>query len=146
MTSSNVIPDEPFMSPAKSVVVTDHQLTVCWADGRTLSVPLAWYPRLVHGTAAERSNVEIDAFGLHWPDLDDDISYKGLLLGWKSGESAKSLRRWLDYRSRGEKVPVPEVPMPARLAKLVDRKKHKPRSAARVTPSRTAAIPKRRTA
>ena len=146
MTSSNVIPDEPFLTPAKSVVVTEHQLTVCWADGRTLSVPLAWYPRLVHGTPAERSNVEIGYYGIHWPDLEDDISYKGLLLGRKSGESTRSLQRWLDFRSRGEKVPVPTLPMPTDLAKLVGPKKRKPRSTARVTRSRAAATLKRRTA
>jgi hypothetical protein len=108
--SSSTIDDELVIRAAK-VVLTDAHLTVDLVDGRTITVPLAWYPRLVHGTPAERSNVEIGPFGLHWPDLDEDISIRGLLLGHRSGESDRSFRQWLDYRSRGQRVPVPEYPL-----------------------------------
>jgi len=104
--------DEKFLIRAQRVVVTDDALTVDLEDGRTISVPLVWYPRLVHGMPAERNNIEIGAFGIHWPDLDEDISIKSLLLGNKSGESPKSLQRWLEYRARGEKVPVKTLPLP----------------------------------
>jgi len=91
---------------------TDDTLTVDLMDGRTISVPLAWYPRLRHGTSAERANVEIGPYGLHWPDLDEDVSIRGLLLGRKSGESPASLKRWLDHRARGEREPVTTLPLP----------------------------------
>ena len=89
---------------ASAVRVTDDQLPVEFEDGRTLSVPLAWYPRLQHGTVKERQSFEIGAFGIHWPDLDEDISYRGLLLGRKGGESPESLKFWLDARKKGKKV------------------------------------------
>ncbi len=111
--SELILPDQPFMVPADKVAVTDKHLTVFWADGRIVSVPLEWHPRLVHGSALERVDVEFSDFGIHWPLLDEDISYKSLLMGWKSGESCESINRWLDYRSRGEQVPVLELPMPA---------------------------------
>ncbi|MBD2552961.1 DUF2442 domain-containing protein [Limnothrix sp. FACHB-708] len=70
-------------------------------DGRVLSVPIAWYPRLVHGTEAERQNFQISGagFGIHWPELDEDIGIAGLLLGKKSSESPESFQRWLAKRS-----------------------------------------------
>jgi hypothetical protein len=89
---------------ASSVRVTESELTVEFDDGRTLSVPVAWYPRLQFGTATERQNFEIGPYGIHWPDLDEDISYRGLLLGRKSGESSASLKFWLDARKKGKKV------------------------------------------
>jgi hypothetical protein len=104
--------EEELTIRAATVVVTEHLLTVHLVDGRTLSAPLAWYPRLLKGTPAERANVVIGPYGLHWPDLDEDLSIKGLLLGHRSGESARSFQKWLDYRSRGQKVPVPEYPLP----------------------------------
>ena len=75
-------------------------LTVDLTDGRTVSVPLAWYPRLVHGTAAERNHWELlgEGEGIHWPELDEDISVAGLLLGRPSAESQRSYRRWLAQR------------------------------------------------
>lgn len=87
------------------VSVTDDTLTVDLADGRTLSVPLAWYPRLLHGTPEERRNWRLigDGVGIHWPDLDEDISIQGLLLGRRSGESQASLRRWLEGRGGSNK-------------------------------------------
>ena len=61
--------------------VTDDELIVDLKDGRTISVPLAWFPRLLHGTAAERCNWELlgDGEGIHWPDLDEDLSIDGLI-------------------------------------------------------------------
>jgi hypothetical protein len=86
---------------AQSVSVTEDALTADLADGRTISVPLAWFPRLAHGTAQERSNWRLigGGEGIHWPDLDEDISVDSLLAGRKSGETQESLRRWLDSRS-----------------------------------------------
>jgi hypothetical protein len=108
-----LISDERLQARATGIAVTRDEFTVELEDGRTISVPLKWFPRLMHGTPKERKNVEISEIGLHWPDLDEDISIKGLLLGNKSGESASSLKRWLDYHSRGKKVPVKTLPLPA---------------------------------
>lgn len=87
---------------ALDVSVTDDTLTVDLADGRTLSVPIAWYPRLLHGTPQERRNWRLigNGVGIHWPDLDEDISIDGLLLGRRSRESQKSLQRWLQRRTK----------------------------------------------
>ncbi len=84
-----------------TVMVTDEQLVVNLVDGRTLSVPLAWYPRLHHATAAERQNFQLlgDGYALEWPDLDEHIGVEGLLAGRRSGESAASLQRWLASRN-----------------------------------------------
>jgi len=69
-------------------------------DGRTLAVPIGWYPRLAHATPTERVNVQISGagFGLHWPDLDEDLGIEGLLLGKHSTESPESFERWLQKR------------------------------------------------
>ena len=85
---------------ATSVSVTEDSLTVDLSDGRTIVVPLPWFPRLLHGTAAERTNFRLVAngSGIHWPDLDEDISIEGLLAGRRSGETQPSLRRWLASR------------------------------------------------
>ena len=85
---------------ATNVLVTDDTLTVDLSDGRTISVPLAWYPRLVHGTQEERSDWRLigRGEGIHWPQLDDDISVEGLIAGKPSGESQGSLARWLETR------------------------------------------------
>jgi hypothetical protein len=83
-----------------NVVVTDDTLTVDLEDGRTVSVPISWYPRLAYATAEERANFQISGagYGIHWPDLDEDIGVEGLLLGKKSTESAASFERWLRSR------------------------------------------------
>ena len=88
---------------ARHVSVTDDALIVDLADGRTVSVPLAWYPRLLHGSAAERQNWRLigSGEGLHWPELDEDISVEGLLAGRRSGETQASLRRWFESRKAG---------------------------------------------
>jgi hypothetical protein len=114
---SSLVGDEKFMIRATEVKVTDDTLRVELEDGRTISVPLAWYPRLMHATRKERNNYEIDDYGIEWPDVDELISIRGLLLGNKSGESPRSLQRWLGYRERGEKVPVPTMPLPRWFAK-----------------------------
>ncbi len=90
---------------AENVSVTDDNLIVDIDDGRTLSVPLAWFPRLMHGTAEERKNWRIigKGEGIHWPDLDEDISVEGILLGRPSGESRRSFGRWLESRSAKNK-------------------------------------------
>jgi len=83
-----------------TVLVTDDTLSVDLEDGRTVSVPIGWYPRLASGTDSERSNFEISGagYGVHWPDLDEDIGVEGLLLGRRSSESPKSFERWLNRR------------------------------------------------
>jgi hypothetical protein len=80
------------VAKAQRVTVTDDSLTVDLTDGRTLAVPLAWYPRLVHGTPRERDNWRLmgDEEGIHWSDLDEDLSVEGLLLGRPSGENQRS--------------------------------------------------------
>ena len=85
---------------ALEVNVTEDNLTVELDDGRSISVPLTWYPRLWHGTPTERQNWRMigDGVGIHWPDLDEDISIEGLILGRRSGESQRSLNRWLEQR------------------------------------------------
>lgn len=85
---------------AQSVQFTDDSMTVNLDDGRSLSVPLAWYPRLLHGTKQERERYQLigDGEGIHWPDLDEDISVEGLLAGRRSAESDASLSRWLEKR------------------------------------------------
>ena len=86
---------------AVQVTVTDEKLLVELADGRTLTVPLAWYPRLAHGTPAERQNVQIlgEGYAIEWPDLDEHIGIEGLFAGRRSGESEKSIARWLAART-----------------------------------------------
>ena len=90
---------------AIGVEVTEDTLSVDLTDGRSVSVPLEWYPRLFHGTPAERQNCRLigDGEGVHWADLDEDLSIEGLLAGRASGESEKSLRRWLESRKNGNK-------------------------------------------
>ncbi len=85
---------------AQGVSVTEDTLTIELSDGRSLSVPLAWYPRLVHGTAEERSNWRMigQGAGIHWPALDEDLSVESLLAGRASGESQQSFKRWLLQR------------------------------------------------
>jgi len=86
----------------KNVRVSDEAITVDLADGRTVIMPLAWYPRLVHGTPAERENWRLigQGEGIHFPDLDEDISVENILAGMPSGESQRSLQRWLEARKK----------------------------------------------
>jgi hypothetical protein len=91
---------------AQNVVVTDDALTVDLSDGRTISVPLAWYPRLLHSTPNERNNWRFFGGndGIHCPDIDEDISIKNIILGKPSGESQKSFQRWLEERKKSERT------------------------------------------
>ena len=85
---------------ATSVTATNDLLSATLADGRVISVPLSWYPRLLHATPEERSRWELHAQGrhIHWPDIDEDLSVEGLLGGRPSRESNASLRKWLEAR------------------------------------------------
>jgi hypothetical protein len=87
---------------AVKVAVTDDTLTVDLVDGRTVSVPLAWYPRLAHATMPERDNWRVigRGEGIHWADLDEDVSVEGLLEGRASAESQPSLEEWLRSRKQ----------------------------------------------
>jgi len=91
---------------ATTVRLSDDELIVELEDGRTLAVPLAWYPRLLHGDPDERQNWRLIGAGqgIHWPDLDEDISIEQLLLGILSGESQSSLERWLKARRRARQL------------------------------------------
>lgn len=82
------------------VTVTDDTLAVDLSDRRTISVPLAWYPRLLHGSMEERNDWRFisGGTGVHWNQLDEDISVKNLVLGQPSGESQRSFQRWLSSR------------------------------------------------
>ncbi|GJL60761.1 MAG: hypothetical protein NPIRA03_36180 [Nitrospirales bacterium] len=85
--------------------MTDDTLSVDLGDGRTISVPLVGFPRLVHGTPKERNNWRLigRGEGIHWEDLDEDISIEGLLAGHASGESQASFKKWLDKRNSSRK-------------------------------------------
>ena len=97
MTTST---SETAMPLATAVEVTDDTLTVELSDARTVSVPLTWYPRLLHATLEERGKWELIAQGegIHWPGVDEDISVAALIAGRPSGETAASLQRWLAAR------------------------------------------------
>lgn len=85
---------------AQEVTVTEDALSINLSDGRAGSVPLAWYPRLVHATREERDNWEFigGGEGIRWPDLDEDISVVGLIAGRPSGESQRSFNQWLQAK------------------------------------------------
>jgi hypothetical protein len=87
---------------ARQVYVTDDTLTVELSDGRTIAVPLAWYPRLVHATRKERKvwRLIADGQGIHWSSIDEDISVANLLTGQASGESQTSFKKWLEKRKK----------------------------------------------
>ncbi len=82
------------------VHVTDSALHVYLKDGRVLSSPLAWFPRLLHGTSAERNHYHLQGNDdvIHWPDLDEDIELLSLFQGGRSAESESSVQRWLQSR------------------------------------------------
>jgi uncharacterized protein DUF2442 len=109
MNTSAVAPES---ISAASVRITANKLIVELRDGRTVSVPLHWYPRLVDGTPAERRRWELigPGIGIHWPSLDEDISVEALLLGRGSNESPASLQRWRATRRQ----PVRKRGVPSR--------------------------------
>ncbi len=96
----NTLKVETPVPRAQDVVLTEDSLTVDLIDGRTVTVPLAWYPRLLHGQPEERNNWRLTGKGegIHWLSLDEDISVENLLLGKPSGESQPSFKRWLEKR------------------------------------------------
>ncbi|ASC73683.1 hypothetical protein XM38_046550 [Halomicronema hongdechloris C2206] len=85
---------------ALQVSVTDKNLIVDLVDGRSLIVPLSWYPRLLQASQKERQNWQLlgDGYAIEWVDLDEHIGIEGLLAGRKSGESNNSFERWLATR------------------------------------------------
>ncbi|NJL23231.1 MAG: DUF2442 domain-containing protein [Leptolyngbyaceae cyanobacterium SM1_3_5] len=86
---------------AAQVKVTDEGLIVDLVDGRSLTVPLSWYPRLLHGSEQERQNWQLlgDGYAIEWIDLDEHIGIEGLLAGRHSSESPHSFERWLATRN-----------------------------------------------
>ena len=95
-------PAEVSEARAQAVRVSDDALTVDLVDGRTIIVPLMWYPRLWHATRDERSRFEVfgDGVYIHWPGVDEDLTVTGLLQGRRSGEGTKSLKAWHEARRR----------------------------------------------
>lgn len=91
---------EAQVTRARQVSVTQDTLEVDLTDGRTISVPLAWYPRRLQGSREELENWRLIGAGegIHWPDLDEDISTDDLLQGRPSSESQRSFKRWLEER------------------------------------------------
>jgi hypothetical protein len=96
---------------AEEVTVTEDTLTVELSDGRTISVPLDWYPRLVHATPEERNRWQLigGGQGIHWPALDEDLSVEGLLAGRPSGESQRSFKQWLEAKQAGRGLTLYEL-------------------------------------
>jgi hypothetical protein len=86
-------------------LVNEDTLSAELADGRTIAVPLAWYPRLIHATSVERDSWRLiaDGRGIHWPAVDEDISVANLLAGQPSAESQNSFKKWLTSRAKGAK-------------------------------------------
>ena len=86
---------------ALNVLLTDDTLSVDLSDGRSISVPLAWFPRLLHSAEQERNNWRLigKGHGIHWEDIDEDISIEGLIAGRPSGESQESFKKWLAKHS-----------------------------------------------
>ena len=86
---------------AVAVEMTDENMSIQLADGRIITVPLEWYPRLAHATQAERENYELLGHGsaIGWPDLDEHLSIESILAGRSSGESQRSFKQWLASRS-----------------------------------------------
>jgi hypothetical protein len=99
MCSSTCDPESPKVS---GVAITNDTLAVALSDGQTISVPSGWYPRLVHATAAGRSQWRVtgQGQGIHWPVIDEAISVTNLLNGHPSGESPRSFQRWLKRRPK----------------------------------------------
>ncbi|HIJ69660.1 MAG TPA: DUF2442 domain-containing protein [Deltaproteobacteria bacterium] len=98
----NTLATEVRTALAQNVLVTDDSLIVDLDDGRTISVPLALFPRLLNGSEEERNNWRIigRGEGVHWPELDEDISIEGIIFGRPSGESQPSFKRWLASRQK----------------------------------------------
>ena len=98
----NTLAVEIRVPEASDVLLTEDTLSVDLSDGRSISVPIAWFPRLLHSTEQERNNWRLigKGQGIHWEDIDEDISIEGLLAGRPSGESQESFNKWLTNRSK----------------------------------------------
>jgi len=98
----NTLAVEIRIPEALDVLLTDDTLSVDLSDGRSISVPIAWFPRLLHSTEQERNNWRLIGKGqiIHWEDVDEDISIEALLAGRPSGESQESFKKWLAKRSQ----------------------------------------------
>ena len=96
-----ISPTEFAVPNIQHVTITDESLVVELEDGRSLTAPLCWFPRIGYASAAERANWRLigTGVGIHWDDLDEDVSAEGLLLGKRSGESQRSFEQWLANRS-----------------------------------------------
>jgi hypothetical protein len=103
----NTLAVEIRIPEALNASLTDDTLSVDLSDGRSISVPIAWFPRLLNSTEQERNNWRLigRGQGIHWEDIDEDISVEGLLTGKPSGESQESFKKWLAKRS--DKVSMP---------------------------------------
>jgi hypothetical protein len=98
----NTLAVEIRIPEALEVSLTDDTLSIDLSDGRSISVPIAWFPRLLHASEQERNNWRLigRGQGIHWEDIDEDISVEGLLAGRPSGESQESFKNWLAKRSQ----------------------------------------------
>jgi len=103
----NTLAVEIRIPEALDVLLTDDTLSVDLSDGRSISVPIAWFPRLLHSTEQERNNWRLigKGQGIHWEDIDEDISIEGLIAGRPSGESQESFKKWLANRSEKASQP-----------------------------------------
>ena len=101
----SILANEIKVVKIQDVKITEENLTVDLEDGRIISVPIAWYPRLWHGSQQEREHWRLigGGVGIHWPELDEDISVEGIIMGRRSGESQRSLKRWLEKRNKAGK-------------------------------------------
>jgi hypothetical protein len=99
MNSSQTVEKE---ASATRIEADDNELLVELIDGRKIAVPLTWYPRLLHGTPEERNTYELigRGTGIHWPQLDEDLSVNSILKGFPSSESESSLKKWLAGRNK----------------------------------------------
>ena len=97
----NTLAVEIRIPEALNVSITDDTLSVDLSDGRSISAPIAWFPRLLHSSEEERNNWRLigRGMGIHWEDIDEDISIEGLLAGRPSGESQESFKKRLTNRS-----------------------------------------------
>ncbi len=86
------------------LTIFENRFVTTFEDGRSLSIPLSWYPRLLHATPQELNSWIIlgDGYAIEWPDIDEHIGVEGLLAGKRSGESQKSFEKWLSSRSKNK--------------------------------------------
>lgn len=96
-----ISPTEFSVPNIQGVSLTDESLIVELEDGRTLTAPLCWFPRISHATPEERANWRLigPGIGIYWEDIDEDVSVESLLLGKRSGESQRSFEGWLSRRA-----------------------------------------------